>query len=102
MDLIILPLSKILLMAISLYTWVVVAYVVMSWLYAFGIIDPNNQFSYSVSSFLNKAVDPVLNKIRRFMPNISGLDISPIVLFFILYFLQEFIATLARKLVFGV
>ncbi len=64
----------------SLYFWVVVIMVVMSWLVNFNIINPYNPFVQSVQRFCHAATEPLLRPIRRFMPDLGGLDISPIIL----------------------
>ena len=102
MELIVTPICNLLLVAIKLYSFTVVAYIILSWLKAFGIVDNSNQLVYSVGNFLASVVDPVLNKIRRFLPNLSGIDLSPIVLFLILFFVQDFIMILVRRLVTGI
>lgn len=98
MDIVLLPVFKLILMIISIYTWIVVAYVVLSWLVAFGVVPTNNPTAQSVSAFLMRAVDPVLNQIRRIVPPVAGLDISAIILFPALYFLEDVVSLLGAKL----
>jgi YggT family protein len=64
---------------IQLLIYAIIGAVVMSMAIAFGIANPRNQFVYSVSDFLNKVTDPILNPIRRFMPDLGNIDISPII-----------------------
>ncbi len=80
-----------LLYALDIYIWIVIASVIFSWLYAFNVINNNNQFVGMVGNFLHKATEPVLRPIRRVLPDLGGIDISPIVLFVGVYFLQRFI-----------
>jgi YggT family protein len=63
-----------------LYFWVVVIMVVMSWLIAFNVINPYNQFVRAIQTFCYRATEPLLKPIRRFLPDLGGLDISPIIL----------------------
>ena len=80
-----------LLFALNIYTWIVIAAIVFSWLHAFRVINSSNQFVGMVSEFLYRATEPLLRPIRRFMPDLGGIDISPIILFVGIYFLQRFI-----------
>jgi len=79
------------LIILQLYWWIVLAMIVMSWLISFNIINTRNDFVAAVWRILNQLTEPVLRPIRRFMPNFSGLDISPIILFLIIYFIQAVI-----------
>ncbi|WP_108662534.1 YggT family protein [Acuticoccus kandeliae] len=76
---------------INLYTWIVIASAVFSWLYAFNIVNPRNQFIAMVGSTLYKLTEPVLRPIRSVLPDLGGLDLSPIVLLLGLFFLQRII-----------
>lgn len=80
-----------LLYAISIYQWIVIAMIIYSWLFAFNVINNSNQFVGMIGRFLYAATEPVLAPIRRIMPNLGGIDISPIILFVIIYFAQQLI-----------
>jgi len=80
-----------LLFALDIYTWILIAAIVVSWLYAFQVINTSNRFVGMVAEFLHKATEPLLRPIRRYMPDLGGIDISPIVLFVGIFFLQRFI-----------
>lgn len=82
---------EIVIMALQLYWWVVIAMIIMSWLFAFNVVNGRNQFVASLWNVLTSLTDPVLRPIRRFIPAMGGLDLSPIVLFFIIYFIQRVI-----------
>ena len=73
---------------IKLYTYVVIANVVISWLVAFNILNTTNRFVYSILEFTYRLTDPILNKIRGFLPNLGSLDISPVVLLLLLWFIE--------------
>ncbi len=73
--------------------WFIIIGVVMSWLVAFNVINLQNQFVYSVYSTLNGIVEPMLKPIRRFIPNMGGIDISPIVLLLAISFLRIFVVS---------
>ncbi len=81
----------VLLLALNLYTWIVIASVIFSWLFAFNVINSRNQFVGMVGQFLHQATEPALRRIRRFMPNLGTIDISPIILLLIVFFLQQVI-----------
>lgn len=79
----------IILLILQIYWWVVLAMIIMSWLISFNIINTRNQFVASVWRILNQLTEPVLRPIRRIVPSFSGLDISPIILFLILFFVER-------------
>jgi YggT family protein len=85
-------LLEVVLMVLDIYKWVVIATIVISWLIAFGIINTRNQLVDTVWRALNSLTEPVLRPIRRYMPRLNGLDLSPIVLFIIIYVIQQVIA----------
>ena len=80
-------------LALGLYTWVIIASAIFSWLYAFNVVNSNNQFVGMIGQFLYKATEPALRPIRRVIPDLGGLDISPIVLLLIIFFLRQFLRT---------
>ena len=73
---------------LKLYSYVVIANVVISWLIAFNVLNTQNRFVYSILELSYRLTDPILNKIRRFMPNLGSLDISPIVLLLLIWFIE--------------
>lgn len=73
---------------IHLLILAIIAAAVMSMLIAFGVVDSRNRFVYSVADFLDRLTDPILNPIRRFMPNFGNVDISPIIAILLLEALQ--------------
>ncbi|PDT06214.1 hypothetical protein CO666_00930 [Rhizobium chutanense] len=75
-------------MALNIYWWVIIFSAVFSWLYAFNVINSHNQFVNQLGMFFYNATEPALRPIRRFMPNLGGIDISPIILLLILAFIQ--------------
>ena len=64
---------------IELVTWVVIASAIISWLVAFGVVNMRNQFIRMVVDTLYRLTEPMLRPIRRLMPNLGGVDISPVV-----------------------
>lgn len=80
-------------MALNLYTWIIIASAVFSWLYAFNVINSSNRFVASIGEFLYKVTEPVLRPIRNILPQLSGIDISPVILLFIIFFIRRFMWT---------
>ena len=73
---------------LKLYSYVVIANVVISWLIAFNILNTSNRFVYSILEFTYRLTDPFLNRIRRFLPNLGAFDISPIILLLLIWFIE--------------
>jgi YggT family protein len=73
---------------ITLYTYIVIAVVIFSWLMAFGVINAYNPMVRSIWQALNAVTEPLLGPIRNAMPNLGGLDISPVILLLACYFIQ--------------
>jgi len=73
---------------LSLYIYVLIAAAVMSWLVAFNVVNPRNQFVAMVGEFLYRVTEPVLRPIRNVLPNLGGIDISPIIVIIIIWFIQ--------------
>ncbi|MDR3499690.1 MAG: YggT family protein [Parvibaculum sp.] len=83
---------------IQLYTWVIIIGAVLSWLIAFNVINTQNRFVYTVVDVIYRVTEPALAPIRRILPDLGGIDISPIVLLLLLYFLQNLIIELFGSL----
>jgi YggT family protein len=76
---------------ITLYVWILIASAVLSWLVAFNVVNPNNPFVRNVGEFLWRVTEPVLAPIRRLLPNLGGIDISPVLLIIGLYFIRNLV-----------
>ena len=76
---------------ITIYLWIIIINALLSWLVAFNILNTQNRFVFSVLDSTYKLTDPVLNKIRRFIPMFGAIDISPIILILALMFLRNII-----------
>ena len=74
--------------ALNLYWYVIIASAIFSWLYAFNVINSHNQVVNQLGMFFYNATEPALRPIRRFLPNLGGIDISPIILLLIIIFIQ--------------
>ena len=73
---------------LNIYKYIVVANVIISWLVAFNILNTQNRFVYSILELSYRLTEPMLLKIRRFLPNLGTLDISPVILLVLIWFLQ--------------
>lgn len=76
---------------LGLFQWAIILSVVMSWLIVFNVVNTHNRFVYFIYDALKRVTEPALNRIRRFMPNLGAIDISPIVLLLLIVFLRNFI-----------
>jgi YggT family protein len=86
-------------LALDLYWWIIIASAIFSWLYAFNVVNPRNQFVGTVGNMLFRLTEPALRPIRRLMPDLGGIDISPIILLLLLFFLRQFLITTVAPLV---
>lgn len=77
-------------LALDIYTWIIIASAVFSWLYAFNVVNSRNRFVASIGEFLYKVTEPVLRPIRKILPDLGGIDISPIVLLLAIFFIRQF------------
>ena len=73
---------------LKLYSYIVIANVIVSWLIAYNILNTQNRLVYSILELSYRLTDPILNKIRRFLPNLGSLDISPIILLLLIWFIE--------------
>jgi len=81
------PLIGFIVYVIQLYIWVIIASAILSWLIAFNVVNTSNRFVYSVADMLYRVTEPALRPIRSILPNLGGIDISPIILILILMFI---------------
>ena len=73
---------------LKIYSYVVIANVIISWLVAFNVLNTQNRFVYSILEMTYRLTNPILNKIRGFLPNLGSLDISPIILLLLIWFIE--------------
>ena len=88
------PLLIIVLWLIRAYIWVIIIGVILSWLINFQVVNSYNRFVFLVQDLTNRLTEPALGPIRRFLPNLGGIDISPIILILGLWFLEMVIVNL--------
>ena len=83
---------------IYLYVWILIINAVLSWLVAFNVLNTQNRFVFSVLEITYKLTDPPLNYIRRFLPNLGSIDISPIALILLIYFVRDLVSDILSYL----
>jgi YggT family protein len=76
---------------ITLYIWILIAAAILSWLIAFNVVNTRNPFVASVANFFYHVTEPALRPIRAIMPNLGGIDISPVILIIALLFIERII-----------
>ncbi len=81
------------LLALDIYWWLIIASAIFSWLYAFNVVNPRNQAVGMIGNFLFRITEPALRPIRRFLPDLGGIDISPIILLLLIFFARQLIIT---------
>ena len=77
--------------ALSIYWWLLIGAAIFSWLYAFNVVNPRNQFVAMVGEFLYRITEPLLRPIRSVLPNLGGIDVSPVILILLILFLENVI-----------
>jgi YggT family protein len=84
--------------AIEIYVWMVIISAILSWLVSFNVVNTRNRFVFTVGDFLYRITEPALRPIRRVLPNLGGIDISPIVLILALFFAKGVLANILVSL----
>jgi YggT family protein len=83
------PLIGFIVLVIDLYIWVVIASAILSWLIAFNVVNTSNRFVYTIADMLYRVTEPALRPIRNILPNLGGIDISPVILILVLLFIRD-------------
>ena len=83
------PLIQFIVMVVDLYIWVIIASAVLSWLIAFSVLNTQNRFVYTLGDMLNRLTEPALRPIRQIVPDLGGIDISPVILILGLIFIKN-------------
>jgi YggT family protein len=81
----------VIMLVLQLYVWLIIAAAILSWLIAFNVVNTRNDVVRAVWDFLQRITEPVLRPIRNLLPNLGGIDISPIILLLIIFFIQRVI-----------
>ena len=84
-------LLDVILLVLQLYWWVIIAAAIFSWLYAFRVVNPNNQVVGTIGRVLYSLTEPLLRPMRRYVPAFGGLDITPIILLLVIFLVQRII-----------
>ena len=74
---------------LGLYVWILIASAILSWLVAFNVVNTRNRAVYVIGAFLYRVTEPVLAPLRRILPNLGGLDLSPIIVILIIFFIRN-------------
>lgn len=98
MDVVLLPLITVIDIAIRLFIWALIISAILSWLVNFNVVNPRNQFVHTVGTFLYRVTEPALRPLRRVIPVMGGIDITPIALILILWFIQGVLSQLAFRI----
>jgi YggT family protein len=101
MDVIVIPIIRVVNMALQLYLFAIIASAIISWLIAFDVINTANRFVYTLVDFLWRITEPALRPIRQFLPNLGGIDISPIILILGIILIQDMLNMVASRLVYA-
>ncbi len=92
------PLIQVILIALELYVYLVVISAILSWLVAFKVVNTSNRMVYMVGDFLYRITEPALRPIRRILPNLGGIDVSPLVLILVIIFAQKILGNILVSL----
>lgn len=84
-------LLDVIMLALQLYVWMLIASAILSWLVAFNVVNTRNPVVSGIGDFLYRITEPVLRPIRNMMPNLGGIDISPVILILIIFFIESVI-----------
>ena len=84
-------LLDIILLVLQIYIWLLIAAAVLSWLIAFNVVNTHNQVVATIGEFLYRITEPLLRPIRSLLPNLGGIDVSPVILILIILFLENVI-----------
>ncbi len=101
MDIILGPLITVAGIALEILKWMVIIQAIMSWLVAFGVINTRNRLVYLIGDFLYRLTEPLLRPIRRILPDLGGIDLSPVVLLLAIVFAQNVLIRVAARYYIG-
>jgi YggT family protein len=93
------PILDVILILLDMYMYIVIAAVILSWLIAFNVINTRNEIVGMIANFLYRVTEPVFRPIRNFLPNLGGIDFSPLIVLLIIYVIRRYIADYIYPLV---
>lgn len=82
------PLLQVAVIVIDLYMWIIIIGIILHWLIYFNVINTQNRFVYIVGDFIHRVTEPLYRRVRSFLPNLGGLDLSPMIIILGLIFLK--------------
>lgn len=85
---------SILMLLLNIYLWLIIFTVIVSWLVAFDVLNTRNRWVYKLCEILNRLTNPVVQRVRRYVPPLGGIDITPMVIIFGIYLLQNLLLML--------
>ena len=83
------PLSELFIQIISLYQIILIVYIILMWLLNFNIINASNRLVFTIMEAMHRLCEPPLNLVRRYIPNLGSIDLSPLVVYFALWFIKS-------------
>lgn len=93
------PILDVIIFLLDFYVYVIIAAVILSWLIAFNVINTRNQIVAMISDFLYRITEPVFRPVRNFLPNLGGIDFSPLIVLLVIYVIRRYIADYIYPLV---
>jgi YggT family protein len=93
------PVLEVIVILLDLYMYVIIAAVILSWLIAFNVVNTRNQIVAMIADYLYRITEPVFRPIRNLLPNLGGIDFSPLIVLLIIYLLKRWIADYIYPLV---
>ena len=88
----------IILLVLDIYIWLLIGAAILSWLVAFNVVNSRNQVVNNIGGMLYRLTEPVFRPIRRLLPDLGGVEITPIIVLLIIFFLQRFLDSTVRSL----
>ena len=85
---------------INIYIWLIIINVILSWLVSFNILNTQSRFVFAILNATHQLTDPALNKIRKFIPNLGSIDVSPVILILLLIFIRNLLFELLAPILF--
>lgn len=98
MDVVLVNIFKVLIVALDIYQWIVIVNVVVSWLVSFNVINTSNQFVAMIMDFTCRATEPVYRRIRNVLPNMGGIDLSPVVVLLVIFLAQGILSDFMHRM----
>ncbi len=95
------PLIQVVVIALDLYIWAIIISAILSWLVHFGVVNPSNQFIRMIGEFLWRITEPAMRPLRRLIPNLGGIDVTPVIVILLVFFIQRVLMNVRYELLSG-